>query len=284
MALDTFYDVPRTFYTTSCVETQVPMFFYDVSERRLNYFVDYDRVAPKLEGTGLVPCRFFNGKALVSLIFLQYRDVTIGPYDEVTITIVVRPKMLPDPRVYLPKILFKKRGAGWGNMGAYVLEMPVTIPAARAAGREIWGYPKFLTKIPNRLSGRKFEFGVLDPDTGESILSVKGETGPGIPTKAFDMVCFNNYRDAIWKIFVDADGWYLNARAKQLEVKVGTGSHRMAQNIRDLGLADLTPFVIQSADRLRTRLNPGRPVAEWKSPELPYRHRDEIAFEKKKMK
>ncbi|MBN2158524.1 MAG: acetoacetate decarboxylase family protein [Spirochaetes bacterium] len=279
---DRFFDVPRTFYTTSWGEIQVPMFFYDVSERRLNYFVDYERVTPYLAGTGLVPCRFFNGKALVSLIFFQYRDVTIGPYDEVTITIVVRPAMLPDPRPYLTKVLFKKRGAGWGNMGAYVLEMPVTIPAARAAGREIWGYPKFLTKIPNRLSGRKFEFGVLDPDTGKPILSVKGEAGPGVPTKAFDLVTFNNYRDAIWKIIIDADAWYTNALPRHLEVEVGGGNHRMARNLRALGLAELRPFVIQSADRLRTRLNPGMPVASWNSPELPYRYKEEIDFGKRK--
>ena len=70
--------------------------------RHLNYWVDYDRVLPKLEGTGLVPCKFINGKALVSLIFYNYRDVSIGPYEEVTITIVVRPIALKDPGVYLP--------------------------------------------------------------------------------------------------------------------------------------------------------------------------------------
>jgi hypothetical protein len=282
MGKDTFFDVPRTFYTTCITETQVPMFFYDVSERRLNYFVDYERVLALLEGTGLVPCKFFNGKALVSMIFFQYRNVTIGPYDEVTITIVVRPKMLSDPSPYLTKVLFKKRGASWGNMGAYVLEMPVTIPAARAAGREIWGYPKFLTKIPNKLEGRNFEFSVLDPDTGKDILSVKGETGFGIPTRAFDLVTLNNYRDSIWKIIIDADAWYTNAKAKRLEVKIGPGDHRMARNLRNLGLADLKPFVIQSTDRLKTKLNAGMPIADWKSPEMPYRYANEKAFLKKK--
>ena len=224
--------------------------FYDVSERRLNYFVDYNRVLTMLEGTGLLPCKFFNGKAMVSIVFFQYRKVTIPAYDEVAITIVVRPKMLPDPSPYITKILFKKRGASWGNMGAYILEMPVTVPEARAAGREIWGYPKFLTKIPNKLDGRKFEFSVLDPDTGKDIVSIKGETGIGIPTKSFDLVCFNNYRDSIWKIIVDADAWYTNARAKKLVMHVGDSNHRMARNLRDLGLEQ----TIQSTDRLRTKL------------------------------
>ena len=284
MSKSNFFNVPRTFYTTCVTETQVPMFFYDVSERRLNYFVDYNRVLTMLEGTGLLPCKFFNGKAMVSIVFFQYRKVTIPAYDEVAITIVVRPKMLPDPSPYITKILFKKRGASWGNMGVYILEMPVTVPEARAAGREIWGYPKFLTKIPNKLDGRKFEFSVLDPDTGKDIVSIKGETGIGIPTKSFDLVCFNNYRDSIWKIIVDADAWYTNARAKKLVMHVGDSNHRMARNLRDLGLAELKPFVIQSTDRLRIKLNAGTPIAKWKSPEMPYKYDLETRFLKDKEK
>jgi len=34
-----FFDVPRTYYTTSYTKTQVPMFFYKVALRVINYFV-----------------------------------------------------------------------------------------------------------------------------------------------------------------------------------------------------------------------------------------------------
>jgi hypothetical protein len=77
------------------------MFFFKLATRILNYFVDYDRVVPLMKGTGLVPCKFFNGKAIVSLIFYNYQDVTIGPYDEVTITIVCYPELLNKPKLPL---------------------------------------------------------------------------------------------------------------------------------------------------------------------------------------
>ena len=64
-------------------------------------------------------------------------------------------------------------------MGVYVVEMVVTIPEARAAGRKLWGYPKFLTQIPSELSGNQFKFSVLDPDSREPIVAVEGETGRG---------------------------------------------------------------------------------------------------------
>ena len=266
---DKFWDVPRTFFDTSVSHVDLPMFFYDTRVRHLNYFVPYDRVAPLLKNTGLVPCKFFNGKCVVSLILYNYRDVSIGGYEEVTITIVVRPEMFPDPKIYLTNFL-KQKGSQW-TVGAYVLEMPVTTPQARAAGREIWGFPKFETKIPFKFDGNRFEFGVLDPDTGEDIFQVKGHTFGGIPMAAFDLVTYSNLNDKIIKTIVDVDAKYKNCFLGKAELKIGPSKHGMADNIRQLGLDKLRPFVIQTTDKFRSRLNAGTPVADWKTPPIPYK-------------
>jgi hypothetical protein len=266
---DAFCNVPLFSTQTSEGMVDLPMFFYNVGVRHLNYWVDYERVATKLEGTGLVPLRFFNGKALISLIFYNYRDVSIGPYDEVTITFVVRPIALKDPGVYLPTLL-KRKGENWGSIGAYVLEMPVTIPQARAAGRELWGFPKFETRIPFRLTGRSFEFEVKDPHTDGYIVAVEGMMGPGIPVRATDLVTYSNLNDSIWKTIIDVDAMYTLCSAKGVILKVGSSTHGMAKNVNDLGLADIKPFLIMSSDNFRSRLNPGRAIAPWKTPPLPY--------------
>jgi hypothetical protein len=254
------------------------MFFYKAAFRAVNYFVEYDRVLPVLKGTGLLPVRFFNGKALASLTFFNYQKVTVGAYEEVVLAAIVYPEALGPPSMPFPKLLFAKKEKRWKNMGMYVIEMPVTIPAARAAGREIWGFPKFLTRIPYRLSGNHFEFGVVDPDTEESIVDVKGETGLGLSVKAFDLVTFNNYEDTIFRVVTEVDGKIKNCTCKSIEVKVGPSKHRMAENIRALGLDTAKPFVVMSSDYVQTRLNPGRPVADWKSPALPYQYDQEVEF------
>ncbi|MFH2066142.1 MAG: acetoacetate decarboxylase family protein [Pseudomonadota bacterium] len=276
-----FFDIPRTYYTTSHTKTQVPMFFYKMAARIVNYFIDYDRVVPKLQGTGLKPCRFFKNKAMVSLTFFNYQEVTIGGYDEVVISIMVYPESLCEPSHPLATILLVKKGDWWRNLGSYVLEMPVTSPAARAAGREIWGFPKFLTTIPYDLSGNYFEFSVNDPDMGQSIVEVKGEMGPGFSTKAFDFVSFNNYEDTIFKVVTEVNGNMKNGICKKIEVKAGPGEHRMTKNIRDLGLENAKPFAIMSSDNLQTCLKPGKPIAEWNSPSLPYPYKQEVEFYEK---
>jgi len=273
-----FFDVPQTDYTTSCGMVQLPVFYQRLAMRTINYFVEYNRVLPILKGTGLLPVRFFNGKAVASLAFFNYQQVTVGAYEEFVVAAIVYPEALGPPSMPFAKLLLAKKEKRWKNMGMYVIEMPVTTPGARAAGREIWGFPKILTRIPYKLSGKHFEFGVANPDTEESIVDVKGEIGPGLSTKAFDLVSFTNYGDTIFRVVTEVNGKIKNCACKRIEVKVGPSSHRMAENIRALGLDTARPFVVMSSDYLQTRLNPGRPVADWKSPALPYRYEQEVEF------
>ena len=281
MKKEVFFDVPRTYYTTSYTRTQVPMFFFKVAARFINYFVDYERAREVLKETGVVPVRFFNGKTLVSLVFFDYQAVTIGPYQEVVISIIGHPHSVKQPPLPLATVLLQKRERGWKDIGGYVLEMPVTSPAARAAGREIWGYPKYVTKIPFRLSDKSFEFGVLDPDSNASIVDVKGEMGPGFTAPAFDLVSYTNYEDAIWRTGTEVDGRITNSTCKWIQVKVGPSTHRMAESLRLLGLESAKPFAIMATDSAQTRLNAGKPVAPWKGFTMPYQYQDEIEFMKK---
>lgn len=266
---DKFFNVPAIKTQTSVSEVELPMLFNNTRVRHLNFFIDPLRVDPLLKGTGLVPCRFFNGKCIVSMIFYNYQEVTIGPYDEVTITILVRPEMLPDPKIYITNLL-KKKGESWNGIGAYVLEMPVTIPQARAAGRELWGFPKFETKIPFSLSGRNFEFGVKDPQNDHWIVQVSGMHYPGFPMKGFDLVTLSNFREKIWKTIIHTQVTYSNCLLKNIKVSVGNSSHGMANNIKTLGLDTTKPFMLQTSDKFKSRLNHGTAIADWPTPSLPY--------------
>ena len=112
-----FFYVPHMNTKTSVSKVELPMLFSNTRVRHINYFIDPEKVDPLLKGTGLTPCRFFNGKCIVSLILYNYRDVTIGAYEEVTITILVRPEMLPDSGIYIHNLL-KKKGENWNGIGA----------------------------------------------------------------------------------------------------------------------------------------------------------------------
>ena len=89
------------------------------------------------EGAGLQPVLQEDGKAIVDLFCIEYRKTDIGPYNEVGLT--VRAKAPTDP---IP--------------ANYVVHLPVTTAIANRAGREIWGYNKFVAAIDVISNGKTF--------------------------------------------------------------------------------------------------------------------------------
>jgi hypothetical protein len=61
---------------------------------------------------------------------------------------------------------------------------------------------------------------------------------------------------------------------KDLEIKVGNSSHGMAKKIKAMGLDSVKPFMMQTTDSFKARLNAGCPVADWPTPPLEYPPRE----------
>ncbi len=270
MAGKDFFDVPKTIANTSEGDLELPILYFDVSVRQLNFWVEYQKALPKLEGTGLEPIRFSNGKTIVSMVFYNYRHTTVSSYEELGLAITAEPQS-PKNKTRRLMNIFGIPVIN-GVISAYVLELPVTTDIARAGGREIWGYPKFVTSLPFKFSETGFEFSALDPDSGQSIVSVKVDLGKakGINARGFDLVTYSNLNDWILKTVVNVDVKYKTYLNRPAEIKIGPAKHRMTDNLRDLGLNSAQPFVIQTTDAFRSRLNKGEPVTKWKTPPLPY--------------
>jgi hypothetical protein len=121
-------------------------------------------VAPTgLEVTGPVP-----GRALVSLAVCRYDDTDLDAYHEVAVSFVVRPHDAPTGASAAHKAAEFARGA----VGAYIHRLPVDQEFTCAAGRDIWGFPKWITTIdidePPAGSGR--------PGTGTTVRLVDDGT------------------------------------------------------------------------------------------------------------
>lgn len=273
-----FFDVPRTHVTTSHTTTQIPIFFFASTSLIINYFIDYDAVLPMLQGTGLLPIRFFNGKALVSLVFFNYHKGSMEDYREVVLGVVSQVETLKPPLFPSATLLLSQKAR---NLAIYAIDMPVTTMASLAAGREIWGFPKFVTTIPYEMPGNLFKFSVMDPYTNEPIVSVEGEKGIGFYGSPFDFSLFYNRKSDIFRAEVEVDSIFKYSTCKRIQVYVGPSTHRMAANLHKLNLQTTRPFSIISSDLLRTRSNPGKPVAKWKKVPLPYQYDRELSFYKK---
>jgi hypothetical protein len=258
MAQDVFFEHPRTRAATSAGEVELPILYRDLSAVYAFFLVERGRVAALLAGKPLAAVPVVGGRAVAGLAFFEYRETSIGFYREVALAIPVVPAGTAPRAVRLLHLL---RPAAHADVGYHVLDLPVTTAIADAAGRELWGLPKFVTGIDLDLREGGLRGAVHDPGGGEPIVTLEGRPGPGVSMPAMDLVFFSERGGELLRAVVDARGRARTSLGRGLAVRVGASAHPMARRLRDLGLDGARPLAVQVGERLQTVLHAGAPVA-----------------------
>lgn len=249
---DPFFQYPRNAVPTSAGEVAMPILYYDASQLMAFFWIDCGR-AQALLGEQYEVVRF-GGKALCAVAFYEYRRTSIGPYNEMGTAIACVPRGTPPPAWPLLS-LFKSLDQN--RLGFHVVDLPVTTPAACAAGRDIWGYPKFVTPIDFSLQGASFSGAVHDPAGGAPVFSLAGTAGMGIGAPLIDLILYSTHQRGMLRALI-------NIRAKgrlclpgSLRLHIGASTHPMAERMTAMGLQDARPAFIAHTHGLQLRLNSG---------------------------
>lgn len=255
---DFFFQYPRTVLPTSEGDVEMPIMYYDDSVMMALFRVEYERAQALVADQGLQAVRVFGNKALVGLAFYQYRQTSIADYNEVGVAIAVVPNGTAAPRLPLLSMFGPLDKA---PVGYCVIDLPVTTKAACAAGREIWGYPKFVTPIGFKQTGRKFEGTVTDPETGKELVRLSGTPGPGLPAPLLDLVLYSRHNNKLLRTLVNTRGGATACLAGSMRVNVSDSTHPMARRLTALGLDQAQPFCVFHSNRLQLRLNAGAVIS-----------------------
>jgi len=88
------------------------------------------------------PLRFLPGTGMLIITAFEYLDTSIGPYNEVSVSIPVKfPPGFVFPGLSAISMLRKNR------FPVYIHHLPVTTEIARMGGVHFYNYPKFLSEI-----------------------------------------------------------------------------------------------------------------------------------------
>ncbi len=184
------------------------------------------RAARALLPDGLAPVRIGPNTTPVTLVMADYRDNDIGTYREVAIQLAVA---RPGPRGQVGALA---RIAS-GRPDTWTVAMPVTLEASRAAGCQIWGFPKTLDDVqieigPSRASCHWHA-------DGDHVLTLSVPVGrsremQAPPLRAFTMLDGQLSRT---DFRMGADHGRLGLGGAALEL----GDHPVAEQLRDLGLS-----------------------------------------------
>ena len=252
---DLFFQYPRNTIPTSEGNVEMPIMYYDDSIMMALFRVDFDKAQALVADQGLQAIRVFGGKALVGMAFYQYRETSIADYNEVGIAIAAVPNGTKVPQFPLLSMLNTLDKA---PIGFCVIDLPVTTPAACAAGREIWGYPKFVTPIEFSLKGNQFDGAVTDPSTSKDLVRLSGKAGIGVPGPLLDLVLYSRHNGKLLRTLVNTRGGARACLPGSLRVTVSDNStHPMAKRLHALGLNNARPTLISHSHALQLRLNAG---------------------------
>ena len=251
---DPFFAVPRTSTTTSEGEVELPILYFDTSNTMAFFTAPVDAVSALLKGSDLQPAVDIAGQSVVGLSFYEYRDTTVGVYNEVGLAIPVLDAKAKGGLRHLADLF---RSVEARSTAFYVLDLPVTTAAANAAGREIWGYPKFITRIDYRMKGGSVAMVVHDPQVAESILRFEGRVLPALPLPPLSLVTYSQLQQRRIRTEVNVRGWMRSSVPLTARLHVGKSQHPMANHLRQLGLHGKRPLLVLDTDQFQSRLNEG---------------------------
>lgn len=254
---DPFFQVPRTTFHTSRGPVELPILYFDTTMVQAFFLVERARAERLLAGTGLVPSLTVGGKALVGVACFEYRETSVGTYNEVGVALAVQRDGTPLKLGGWRDLLATLSDPESRQVAFHILDLPVTTAAASAAGREIWGFPKFITGIPFHLSGRDFRCAVMMPGANVPVMELVGRLGPSLPAGPMGLALLSFLDDRLVRSTVNVRGATRLAAPGSLRLKVYGNDHPMGRRLEALGLDGAAPVAVSWTDRFQSRLNAG---------------------------
>ncbi|MBH0119761.1 acetoacetate decarboxylase family protein [Rhodococcus sp. NPDC003382] len=182
-----------------------------------------------IAGSGLEILQYRPGHGLCTLVFVDYVDGDLGPYNEFGVCFLVR-----DHNRRGGTVLQDLRELGSGGAGALIHRLPVDGDFTLAAGRGIWGFPKILADFDtDHHSATKRASVSVDDRLIAELTVARGIPVPGAGATA--SVAAYSFLDAVTR----RTSWDMNPSGMRTRIGGATlrlGTHPIADELRSLGL------------------------------------------------
>lgn len=213
----------------------------------LLYRVDLARARPFCDALDLEPWPVL-GSAVVGMYAWEYKDTSIGPYAELGIGLLSR------RRGSAPSLLrLALDMSAQAAQGLLVLSLPVTTEAACNAGRELWGYPKYVTRITTEFDDRTARVR-LDSE-------LELELGPvyGLERR-LPIVTFTECSGQLLRTSIDVRSTPTLGVPSRASLRLLGGAGRTATIVQALGLHERKPVLAFHSRAFRATLPRGEVV------------------------
>ena len=214
-----------------------PVVVADASMLMNGFLVDTAAAQNVIKDSGFRVIELFPGKAILQLLFVDYRENDLGDYSEGAI---IFPVLTPGEKKPFPFFGALKCMAT-GSVGNFVYRMPVDQEFTTHAGRYIWGFPKWVAKIDiafdeKRATGSFF-------DEGELVYSLKAKAGGASKAKEQRAASLAIRDGKAWKTYGTNIGSGVTFSLGGEMPDIGE-NHPLALELRALGLPKKPIFTV----------------------------------------
>ena len=236
----------------------LPAFYHPFEVFRSFHLASYDAVRDVLPSSDLHPVRWFDGRAVVMIGAMRYREVSlshadgtpdlIAPYGEAGVAALVTRR--PSPRG-LPLL-----SPTMHDVGGFVLDLPVTTAEACELGRKFFGLPKFVADMDFREEPTLRQVKIFEDDA--EILTLRVRPGGPVTTDHAPVIFYSALSGDLLETtmrFLGHRQVALGSRAGQLSL----GSHAVADRLRSLSVS-AEPLAVYNYLDARMILPSGTPV------------------------
>jgi hypothetical protein len=245
--MDAFFETVRQEPAkTSTGTCDLPILYRDASQFGVFFRIALDRARALLDKTSLEPWPVL-GAAVGAIYVWEYRDSTVGSYNEVGLGIQARKR---GSRPSLVRLGLDMRAQE--EQGIWVVNLPVTTQGAFQAGVDLWGYPKYVTPIHTRFD----EAGAHVRLGDELELSIGRLRGPSI---RLPVVTYTARAGRLLRTVINVEDPVQWGTAMSAQLKV-LGDGPTSRSVRALGIEGATPLAAFRTDRFRAILPAGADI------------------------
>lgn len=224
-------------YTIDGRNIEFPVVVANASMLMNGFLVNAKAAQSMLAGTGFRVVEIFPGKAILQLLAVDYKENELGDYNEGAI---IFPVLAPGEGKPFP-FFGALRRMGNGTLGNFVYRMPVDQEFTTHAGRFIWGFPKWVSRIDIEFGTSVARGTFIDED--ELVYAIEAKTG-GNNTPPEQRVASLAIRDGkAWKTYGTNNSSGLTFSLGGKVPRIGD-THPLAQELRALGLPKKPMFTV----------------------------------------
>jgi hypothetical protein len=210
---------------------KLPIFYQDVLSMTASFTASTKAVKKYLPHPDMKPIEFFPGRCMVAFTAFEYRKCDIDPYNEFSISVLIKFKKTQIPFFSAISQLIRR------TYSTYVWHLPVTTEVARVGGVELYGYPKFIADIDFKKDDSWVQCDLSEK--GQKILSLRGqvlETSPGKRLRYITYTIKDNV-PLVTNVFVNPIEFAQSRDSAAAQLEIGT-DHPICKELRSIDLGE----------------------------------------------